>query len=212
VTTRWLAFVVAAAVAVGAVFWAPRLFAPTGSAPSRANTGDSVGSAPFPTNPADSARSDRTQLVGAYSPPAAAEVAPVTAGDRFKLVGVVAPRDSVPGSQWVALIAVDDESARPFIAGATVKGDFILREVSARGVIIGPREGSVAISLDVLPAPAAGMAQAPTSGSGLESPDASPGRGSKYLQLPPQVVPEPPIPADGASAPDDGRWRPPNGQ
>jgi len=210
VTTRWLAFAVAAAVAVGAVFWAPRLFAPTGSAPSGAKATDTADSASV-TNTVDSTRSDLARGGGEY-PPAALPLAPVTAGDRFKLVGVVAPRDSVPGSQWVALIAVDDESARPFVAGATVKGDFILREVSARGVIIGPREGSVAIALDVLPAPAAGMAQAPTSGSGLESPDAPPGRGSKYLPLPPQVVPEPPIPAEGTSAPDDGRWRPPNGQ
>jgi general secretion pathway protein C len=197
-------------VAVGAVFWAPRLFAPTDGAPSRAKATDPADGTSA-TNTVDSTRSEMARGGSAY-PPAALPLAPVTAGDRFKLVGVVAPRDSVPGSQWVALIAVDDESARPFIAGATVKGDFILREVSARGVIIGPREGSVAIALDVLPAPAAGMAQAPTSGSGLESQDAPPGRGSKYLPLPTQVVPEPPIPAEGTSVPDDGRWRPPTGQ
>jgi hypothetical protein len=198
-----------AAVAVGAVLWAPRLFAPADTAASRSNTVDPLGSTPLPTNAADAARSDQTRVVGGYSPSAAPVQASATAGDRFKLVGVVAPRDSVPGSEWVALIAVDDEAARPFVAGATVKGDFILREVSARGAILGPREGSVAIALDVLPAPATGMTQVPAAGSGLELPDS---HGSKYVPLLPQAVPEPQQPADSTFVPDDGRWRPPSRQ
>ena len=187
-TTRWLAFVVAAAVAVGAGAWALRLFAPADSAPSRTNTVEPVGSASSRTNTVEPDRGDQTRVVGAYLPPAAPVAAPATTGDRFKLVGVVAPRESVAGSEWVALIAVDDEPARAFVVGATVKGDIVLREVSARGAILGAREGGVRIGLDVLPAPATGMAQVPTAGSGLESPDVPPGHGSKYLPLPPQTV------------------------
>jgi len=198
-------------VAVGAGVWATQQFAPPDRTPSRTNSLDPVGNAPVPANAVDASRSEQARVVGAY-PPAGPLAAQITAGDRFKLVGVVAPREWVPGSQWIALIAVDDEPARAFGAGATVKGDIILREVSARGAILGPREGSVAMALDIAPAPATGMAQAPRDGSGLESPDALPGRGSKYLPLPPQAVPEPQKPADATAASDDGRWRPTNGQ
>jgi len=212
VTTRWLAFVVSAAVAVGAGGWALRLFAPADSA--RTSTFVPVGGAPSRTNtidPAVPAGRNQTRGVGAYyQSPAAPMVAPETTGDHFKLVGVVAPRASVAGSEWIALIAVDGEPARAFGVGATVKGDIVLREVSARGAILGPREGSVRIGLDVLPAPATGMAQVPTAGSGLESLDVLPGHGSKYLPLPPQTVSEPEKPADGTLVPDDGRWRPPS--
>jgi general secretion pathway protein C len=203
---------VAAAVLVGAGAWAPRLFAPADSAPTRTNTVEPVGSTSTRTNRVEPDRGDQTRVVGAYLPPAQSMAAPATTGDRFKLVGVVAPRESVAGSEWVALIAVDDEPARAFVVGATVKGDFVLQEVSTRGAILGAREGGVRIGLDVLPPPATGMAQAPTSGPGLESPDVPPGGGSKYLPIPPQAVPEPENPVGGTSANvDDGRWRPPSG-
>ena len=135
--------------------------------------------------------------------------APGTMGDRFTLVGVVAPRESVPGSQWVALIAVNGESARAFSIGATVEGDIVLRDVSARGAILGPSEGSAAMALEVMPAPATGMAQVPTSVSGLEAQGIANGHGSKYMILPPP--PEPP-PVDRSAEAGDGRWRPPSGQ
>jgi len=67
-------------------------------------------------------------VAGAYLPPAAPMVAPAPTGDRFKLVGVVPPRESVAGSEWVALIAVDDDPARAFIVGATVKGDIVVHK------------------------------------------------------------------------------------
>jgi general secretion pathway protein C len=216
VTTRWLAFVVSAAVAVGAGTWALRLFEPAGNAPSRTSTFVPADSAPLRTNMVDPAvptSSDQTRGIGAYYlPPATPMVAPVTTGDRFKLVGVVAPRVSVAGSEWIALIAVDGEPARAFGVGATVEGDIVLREVSERGAILGLREGSVRIGLDVLPAPAAGMAQVPPARSGLESPDVVPGHGSRYLPLPPQTASEPEKPAAGPLEPDDGRWRPPSRQ
>jgi general secretion pathway protein C len=211
VTTRLLAFVVSAAVAVGAGTWALRLLAPADSAQSRTNTVVPMGSAPSRTNTVDPAvptGSDRTRWFGAGLPAAATVVAPVTTGDRFKLVGVVAPRESVAGSEWIALIAVDDEPARAFGVGATVKGDIVLREVSARGAILGPREGSVAMGLEVSPAPAAGMAPMPIAGSGLESPEVLPNHGSKYMRFSPQTVSEPEKPVGGTPEPDDGRWRP----
>jgi general secretion pathway protein C len=208
VTKRWLALVVVL-VAVGVGVWALRPFVPEGSAPSRTNMVD----------PAVPNSSGQTRGVGAYYPPAAPAAAPVTTGDRFKLVGVVAPRDSVPGSQWVALIAVDGAPARAFLAGATVDGDIVVRDVSARGAILGPREGSVAMALEVSPAPAAATAPVPTAGSGptsqvpidssVESGDAPPR--SKYMPLPQQSRPEPENPVDATAEPEDGRWRRPGG-
>ena len=208
-TTRWLAFVVAAAVAVGAGTWALRLFAPTDGAPPRTTTGEPVVSASSRTGMVDPSRGDQTRLPSAYLSPAAPTSAPGTTGDRFKLVGVVAPRESVAGSQWVALIAVNGEPARAFSIGAAVDGDIVLRDVSAGGAILGPREGNVAMALEVAPAPATGMAPATTPGAGLESPDVLAGHRSKYMVFPPP--PEPP-PVDRSAEAGDGRWRPPTGQ
>jgi hypothetical protein len=87
-----------------------------------------------------------------------------------------------------------------------VDGDIVLRDVSARGAILGPREGSVAMALEVQPAPATGMTQLPTAASGLESANVSPSGGSKYLPVPPPNVNEPEI---SAEQPDPGRWIPP---
>ena len=204
-TSRWLAYVVAAAVAVAAGTWALRLFAPTDSAP-RTSSVEPVVNASSRVTAIDANRSDQTRST-AYLSPAAPMTAPTASGDHFNLVGVVAPRESVAGSQWVALIAVDGGPARAFTVGATVEGDVVLRDVSARGAILGPREGSAAMALDVMPAPATGMAPAPTSGPGLESLDVFTGPRSKYMQLPP---PEP-EPVDRSAEADDGRWRPATG-
>jgi general secretion pathway protein C len=191
-------------VAVGAGTWALGLFAPAGNTPSRENTIEPV-NAPSRVTTVDPNRSDQTRSTSAYLPPAAPMAAPASTGD-FKLVGVVAPRESVAGSQWVALIAVNGEPARAFSIGAMVDGDIVLRAVSARGAILGPREGSVAMALEVQPAPATGMTQLPTAASGLESANVSPSGGSKYLPVPPPNVNEPEI---SAEQPDPGRWIPP---
>ena len=119
VTTRWLAFVVAAAVAVGAGVWAPRLFAPAGSAPSRTNMVEPVGSTSTRTNTVDSNRGDKSRVVSAYPLPAEPVAAPVTPGDRFKLVGVVAPRESVP--------AVNGLRSSPWTTNPRVRSSSALR-------------------------------------------------------------------------------------
>ncbi len=164
---------------------------------------------PPPANTVAPARSDQPRAVGAYYPPVAPLAEAATTSDRFKLVGVVGPRPSVPGSQWVAFIAVDDQPARAFIVGAPVKGDTVLKDVSARGAILGPRVGSVAMALELSPAPATGEATAPTR-AGLESQDSQPNRGSKFMILPPPAPVVPENPANKSSEPDDGRWRPPS--
>jgi general secretion pathway protein C len=215
VTTRRLAFVVTAAVAVGAGAWALRLFVPAGSAPAPVNT----------VEPAVPTSSDQARAVGADLPPAAPGAASVTTGNRFKLVSVAAPVVSVPGSEWLALIAVDGKPPRAFPVGATVEGDIVLREVSARGATLGTRGGGTAIALEVPPAPVpiAETAPEPTADSGLVSQtptigtvesrdDLPPSLGSKYLPIPERTWSAPDKPADGTLAPDDGRWRPPSGQ
>jgi len=187
-------------VGVGAGTWALRLFAPADSAPSRANAVEPVATASSRATTVDPKRSDQTRSSSAYLAPAAPMTAPVTRGDQFNLVGVVSPREAVAGSQWVALIAVNGGPAQAFSVGATVEGDIVLREVSARGAILGPREGSAAMALEVTPAPATGMAPAQTSGPPLRS---------KYMTLPPEPAPPP---VDRAAEAGDGRWRPPTGQ
>jgi general secretion pathway protein C len=212
VTTRWLALAVAAVLAVGAGTWVPRLFAPADGVASRTNT-------------VEPNRDDQARVVTTYLPPAAPAAAPVSTGDRFKLVGVAAPVVSVPGSQWLALIAVDGKPARAFPVGATVEGDIVLREVYARGATLGTRGGDAAIALEVPPAPApiaetapeptadsGRVSQTPTIGTVESRDDLPPSVGSKYLPIPEQTGSAPEKPADGTIVPDDGRWRPPGGQ
>jgi general secretion pathway protein C len=142
----------------------------------------------------------------------------VPISDRFKLAGVMAAGASANGHEGVALIAVDGQPARAFRIGETVERDIVVLEVSARGAVLGPRGGGPAVSLEVAlaPAPTASMAPAPAAAPDVKLQDGSAQSeenlrkfGSKHPPLPPQVLPAPQQPANGAvPAVDDGRWRP----
>lgn len=144
---RSIAFVVWVAVAASAVFWASHLFARPRSAPAQTVV----------AAPSTALRGDLVRLFGpdpVRQEAAAAEEPDV--GDRFQLIGVVAPRGG--GRQGVALIAVDGLAPRAVRVGAVVDGDLVLRKVEPRAAEVGPRDGGSATRLELpaLPPPASG--------------------------------------------------------
>jgi len=137
---RLSAFVIWALVAASAVFWGLRLGARSPQAPAyTVSVGDSA-----------SVGGDLTRLLGAA--PAAAPAATVAAPEmasRFRLTGVMAGKP--PGTQGVALIAVDGKLPRAFHVGASVDGDMVLQSVSLRTAAIGPAQGTPAVVLELPP-------------------------------------------------------------
>ncbi|HNU09951.1 MAG TPA: type II secretion system protein N [Rubrivivax sp.] len=157
---RVLAFVVWALVAAGAAAWSLKLFSKPLQAPAEtviATSGAAQGG-------------DWARLFGAVDSPAAAPaptpLAPAPGGERFRLLGVAAPRSQAAGAEGVALISVDGKPARALRVGAVVDGDQVLQRVEARAASIGPRGGPSVLRLELppLPPPATGVpgsAQAP---------------------------------------------------
>jgi general secretion pathway protein C len=172
---RLLAFVVWAAVAASAMYWALRLAGGGIGAPS--HTVSVAG--------ADTPRGDWSRLfiMGAASAPSAEPVQDAAAASRFKLVGVAAPR-------W-AVIAVDGKPARSVAVGAAIDGDWVVQKIQAKEVAIGPRgEGAVVtLALASLP-PAATGTLPPSGGVGNAAPPivARPG----FSPAPPPQAPPPP--------------------
>jgi general secretion pathway protein C len=151
-TARLLAFVVWAAVAATAVFWALRLFVPNTAAPRHAV-------AAAPTVP----RGDLARVLGAE--PVETVAQPVAqASNRFKLVGLVSPRPGTPPRVGVALIAVDDKPARAFRVGASVDGRLVVQAVQGRSVSLGPRGAPAELELELPPLPAAATGKLPLAG------------------------------------------------
>ena len=156
---RLFAFVIWAAVAASAIFWALRLGASSPAAPAHTVS----------VSAATSPRGDLTRLFGA------APVAPVGSpqsslasplSSRFKLLGVAAPRQGGERN-GLALIAVDGKPARSYAVGASVEGDLLLQSVHARGARLGTRGAppQVTLELPALPQAATGsLPQAPFSG------------------------------------------------
>jgi general secretion pathway protein C len=95
------------------------------------------------------------------------------ASNRFKLVGLVAPRAGGSSKAGIALIAVDDKPARAFHVGASVDGRLVVQTVQKRSVSLGPRDAPAEVQLELppppppatgtlpLPAPAAATTQKP---------------------------------------------------
>ncbi|HEY6136078.1 MAG TPA: type II secretion system protein N [Rubrivivax sp.] len=153
---RWLSFVIWAAVAASAVFWALRLLVPTLPVPAHAAT----------VSMAASVRSDLSPLLGGELRASTDEEEPVVVVDsRYQLLGVVSPRGRGTG-QGLALIAVDGKPAKAYRVGAAVDEDNnVLQSVTARGAAIGPKGGVAAVALE-LPAlaPAATGTMPPPAG------------------------------------------------
>lgn len=191
---RLIAFVIWAAVAASAMFWALRLGASSPTAPAHTVA---AGAAAAP-------RGDLTRLFGA-APVAPADpnvVVQTPLSSRFKLLGVAAPRQGgdVTG---LALIAVDGKPARSYAVGAAVDGDLLLQSVHARGARLGARGAAAQVTLDLpaLPLPATGSlplasTQAPPLGMAPGSIATLPMPG-----VPPQVVAVPLEPNQGEPIP-----------
>ena len=147
--------------------------------------------------------------------PSASAVVPMTAGDRFKLVGMMNS-----GSERIVLIAVDGKPAQMFRVGDTVDGATVVRAVSERGASLGAREGGSAMALEMSQVPPQATVVAPVpkgpavsraalADGSVQAQEALRGIGSKYAPLAPPMESAPPKPVYGTVAPaDDGRWRP----
>ena len=149
---RLSAFVIWSLVGATAVFWLLRLAAsPAPVPPFAVAVGNSV-----------PVRGDLARLFGAPQRVAAGPAAAPEAPSRFKLVGVMAPRDRAAQAEaghGVALIAVDGKPPKPFTVGSHLDTDLVLQSVGLRTASLGPADGarSVLLELPVLPPPHSGV-------------------------------------------------------
>ncbi len=146
---RLLAFVVWAAVAASAMYWALRL----------AGGGIGVPSHAVSVAGADTPRGDWSRLFVMGAPPVAtaAPVQDAAAASRFKLVGVAAPR-------W-AVIAVDGKPARSMAVGSVIDGEWVVQKIQSKEVAIGPRGEAAVVTLALASLPPASTGTLPVSGS-----------------------------------------------
>jgi general secretion pathway protein C len=153
-SARWFTFLVWAAVAASAVAWSLKLFV---SPPAAAANAPVAGAGA-------AIAGDISRVLGAEKSTAPAatptEAAAAPTDARFQLVGVVAPRGAGSGRNAVALIAVEGKTPRAYRTGALVDGEWVLQNVRARSVDLGPKgqgaKASVTLELPPLAAPATG--------------------------------------------------------
>lgn len=181
---RLSAFVIWSLVGATAVFWAMRLAASPPQVPAYAvAVGNSA-----------AVRGDLGRLFGVAARPApGAPAAAPEPSSRFKLVGVMAPRNPAvqaePG-QGVALIAVDGKPAKPYAVGASLDSDLVLQSVGLRTASLGPAQGgrSVVLELPKLPPPHSGVLPPP--GAAAVAPAQR-----TTAAPPPGIVAAPPLPS-----------------
>ena len=200
---RLSAFVIWAVVAATAVFWGLRLLVRAPAAPAyTVAVGDAA-----------AVRGDLTRLLGtAPVAPPTAQATP-EAASRFRLLGIVAPKQAAAGrtasAHGVALIAVDGKMPKAYAVGAPLDGDLVLQSVSLRTASIGSGQGAPTITLE-LPRPAAAatgsLPMAPL--GGLPATATPPAAVPPYVpqQIAPQAVPPfmPVPPGQAAPRADSG--------
>ena len=145
--SRFTAFLVWAAVAASVAFWGLRLLARPTAAPAQT----------LPVSLEQATRGDILRLFPAPLKSAVAALEPALVS-RFKLVGVIAPREG-SGADGVALIAVDGKPPRAYHVGSRLDRDLVLQSVNQRGASVGPANGPSAgtLSAPTLPPPSTGM-------------------------------------------------------
>lgn len=156
---RLSAFVIWAAAAAGAVFWALRLAAVPIAAPPGTTLAASGGIV----------QADLSRLLGAPPLPAAVAAAasvPTAESARIRLLGVIAAGRSAAAdavgtrsrAAGIALLAIDGKPPRALRVGSSIEGGLVLQSVSRRGAAIGPpgAPASVLLELPPLPPPATG--------------------------------------------------------
>lgn len=133
---RIATFTLAALAAASAVYWALNL-----SAPAPVTPGDLV----FPDAAAKSNPQALARLLGGGEVSAAPVKSDVSAS-RLKLTGVVASR----GAGSYALIAIDDQPAKPYSVGSQVSDKLILQSVAPRSAALAlDREAPVSVTLEL---------------------------------------------------------------
>lgn len=176
--SRLLSFAVWAVVLASALFWGLKVFVPRPALPAQAQ-------APARSAPA---MGDMSRLLGSSAVAAADEDEDEAApeNERFRLLGVVAPRGASHSAQGVALIAVDNEPAKAWRTGATVADGLVLLAVDRRSVKLGPRGGPATTELTL---PEADQATAAAPGPAGRLP--AMGQVGNVLQGGAQAVPRP---------------------
>lgn len=145
--SRLTAFLVWAAVAASVAFWGLRLLVRPTAAPAQT----------LPVSLEQAARGDILRLFPAPLKSAVAAIEPALVS-RFKLLGVIAPRDG-SNADGVALIAVDGKPPRAYHVGSRLDRDLVLQSVNQRGASVGPANGPSAgmLSAPTLPPPSTGV-------------------------------------------------------
>ena len=187
---RLSAFVIWALIAATAVFWVLRLAVRAPVAPPH---GVAVGDVVV--------GDDLARLLG--SPPAA-EAAPVAAApeaaSRFRLLGIMAPKQSRANSDGagVALIAVDGKPPRAYPVGAHLDGDLVLQSVTLRTVSIGSTQGAPPVVLEIPRLPPAATGSLPAFGSPPPAaPAPVPAAAPPFPGAPGGVIPSGPVSPGG---------------
>jgi general secretion pathway protein C len=202
-SARWFAFVIWAAVAATVAAWGLRLSATPPAVPVYT----------VPVAESGALRGDVLRLLGRDAQPArSAPAAPVVASEagRFKLLGVVAPRDERYSAAGLALIAIDDKPARPVRVGGNVGDGLVLLGVHRRGASLGPQDGAPTVSLELpeRPPPSTGKVALPPMRAPAPTPPAVAAPVPAEAIVPPQraavpaPVPEGAQPQEAASAPE----------
>ncbi|MEP7056245.1 MAG: hypothetical protein ABI809_00525 [Caldimonas sp.] len=155
---RLSSFVIWGLIAATAVFWALRLGVQAPAAPPHAVAVDDVATG----------SGDLVRLLGA--PPVATPVAVAApeASSRFRLLGIMAPRQApADGSNHggLALIAVDGKPPRAYPVGAHLDGDLVLQSVSLRTASIGSPAGTESLILEIPRMPVAAKGTLPPFGA-----------------------------------------------
>ena len=181
---RLSSFVIWSLVGACAIFWATRLAASPPQVPTYAVA---VGNAA-------AVRGDLGRLFGVAPRVAAGPQVAPEAPSRFKLVGVMAPRNPAAQAEpghGVALIAVDGKPPKPYAVGARLDNDLVLQSVDLRTASLGSEQGGrkVVLELPTLPPPHSGVLP-PPGGAALARPSAP------SVVAPPVIgMPQPPLPA-----------------
>ncbi|HWP18491.1 MAG TPA: hypothetical protein VNO84_05150 [Burkholderiaceae bacterium] len=164
---RLFTFAVWALAAGSAAFWALRLAASPLPVPAQA----------APVTAQLGSQAAVLRMLGAPPAEGDAPAAPPPESARFKLLGVMAPREGAAGP-GVALVSVDDKPPRAVALGAPVDGDLVLKELGHRRAAFGRADGPVSFTLELPELPPPRTGSLPPAGAPAGSPAPMPPSGA----------------------------------
>jgi general secretion pathway protein C len=135
--SRFVTFAIGAVAAGSGVFWALKFSGVANTKPSV-----SVDSKP----PVVANTIAVARALGGVDPAAATSSTSALSASRFVLAGVMAN----PQRAGAALIAVDGKPAKPFMVGATVGSDWVLRSVQPRRAVLSTGSTDMVLDLPAL--------------------------------------------------------------